>query len=70
MKIKRPVAGGTSDRIFNLVTGLNLTGNDRIQVPPALLHLRLLSSPRGFPNTNFTPTPSHNRSLGGILPLK
>jgi hypothetical protein len=70
MKIKRPVAGGTDSRIFNLVTGLSLTGSDRIQTPPALFRLRLLSSRPGFPATDFTPKRSHSRNLGGILPLK
>jgi len=64
MNIKRPVAGGTSDQIFNLVTGLDLTGSDRTQSRPALLRLRLLSSRPGLPATNFTPKRSHNRSLG------
>jgi hypothetical protein len=72
MKIKRPVAGGTASRIFNLVTGLNLTGSDRTPTPTptALFRLRLLSSRPGFPATYFTPKRSHSRSLGGILPLK
>jgi hypothetical protein len=70
MNLKRPVAGGTSNRIIDLVTGLDLTGGDRTQARPTLFRLRLWSLRPELPATNFTPRHSRNRSLGRILPLK